>query len=59
MTLFLIGAGPGAADLITVRGARILGRCRTALVAGSLVPAEILAMCPDDATIIDLSLIHI
>ncbi|WP_288336727.1 cobalt-precorrin-4/precorrin-4 C(11)-methyltransferase [uncultured Gordonia sp.] len=53
MTLFLIGAGPGAADLITVRGARILGRCRTALVAGSLVPAEILAMCPDDATIID------
>ncbi|MGC5245865.1 cobalt-precorrin-4/precorrin-4 C(11)-methyltransferase [Gordonia sp. DT219] len=53
MTLYLIGAGPGAADLITVRGARILGRCQTCLVAGSLVPDEILELCPADTEIID------
>ncbi|MEP9392420.1 SAM-dependent methyltransferase [Gordonia sp. VNQ95] len=53
MTVYLIGAGPGAADLITLRGARILGRCQTALVAGSLVPDEILGLCAPDAHIID------
>lgn len=53
MTVYLIGAGPGAADLITVRGASILGRCQTCLVAGSLVPPELLELCPPDATIID------
>ncbi|GAB90953.1 precorrin-4 C(11)-methyltransferase [Gordonia rhizosphera] len=53
MTVYVIGAGPGAADLITLRGAEILTRCRTCLYAGSLVPAELLERCPDGATLID------
>ena len=43
MTVHFIGAGPGAADLITVRGRDILSRCPVCLYAGSLVPAELLA----------------
>ncbi|MFW0794781.1 precorrin-4 C(11)-methyltransferase [Gordonia sp. CPCC 205515] len=53
MTVYVIGAGPGAADLITLRGAAILERCRTCLYAGSLVPAELLDRCPEDAVLID------
>lgn len=53
MTVHFIGAGPGAPDLITVRGRTILGRCRVCLYAGSLVPRELLAHCPSDARIID------
>ena len=49
----MIGAGPGAADLITVRGAELLGRCQTCLYAGSLVPTELLDRCPPDADLID------
>lgn len=53
MTVYFIGAGPGAADLITVRGARLLARCRTCLYAGSLVPDELLDLLPADAVTID------
>ncbi|MFJ9176784.1 precorrin-4 C(11)-methyltransferase [Streptomyces sp. NPDC102360] len=53
MTVYFIGAGPGAADLITVRGARTLANCQVCLYAGSLVPAELLAECPRDAKLID------
>lgn len=53
MTVHFIGAGPGAPDLITVRGRDILGRCRVCLYAGSLVPKELLIHCPDDARVID------
>ncbi|WP_353943457.1 precorrin-4 C(11)-methyltransferase [Streptomyces sp. HUAS MG91] len=53
MTVYFIGAGPGAADLITLRGARTLAACRVCLYAGSLVPAELLAECPPDARLID------
>ncbi|MAU82520.1 MULTISPECIES: cobalt-precorrin-4/precorrin-4 C(11)-methyltransferase [Gordonia] len=53
MTLYVIGAGPGAADLITVRGAEVLGRCQTCLYAGSLVPTELLDRCPPGADLID------
>ncbi|MFD7295963.1 precorrin-4 C(11)-methyltransferase [Streptomyces sp. NPDC059897] len=53
MTVYFIGAGPGAADLITVRGARTLADCQVCLYAGSLVPAELLAECPADAKLID------
>lgn len=42
MTVFFIGAGPGAADLITVRGQRLIQRCPTILYAGSLVPEAVL-----------------
>jgi precorrin-4/cobalt-precorrin-4 C11-methyltransferase len=53
MTVYFIGAGPGAADLITVRGQRLLQRCRVCLYAGSIMPVDLLALCPDDARVID------
>jgi precorrin-4/cobalt-precorrin-4 C11-methyltransferase len=53
MTIHFIGAGPGAADLITVRGRDLLARCPVCLFAGSLVPAELLAYCPSGARIMD------
>jgi precorrin-4/cobalt-precorrin-4 C11-methyltransferase len=53
MTVHFIGAGPGAPDLITVRGRDILGRCPVCLYAGSLVPKELLAHCPAGARIVD------
>jgi precorrin-4/cobalt-precorrin-4 C11-methyltransferase len=48
-----IGAGPGAADLITVRGRELIARCPVCLYAGSLVPRELLRFCPKDARIVD------
>ena len=53
MTVFFIGAGPGAADLITVRGQRLLERCATCLYAGSIMPDDLLALCRPDAKIVD------
>ena len=53
MTVHFIGAGPGAADLITVRGRDLIARCPVCLYAGSLVPAELLAYCPQGARIAD------
>ncbi len=53
MTVHFIGAGPGAADLITVRGQRILSRCPVCLYAGSIMPDDLLELCPPDARIID------
>lgn len=53
MTVYFIEYGPGAADLITVRGARTLAACRVCLYAGSLVPRELLAECPPDARLVD------
>jgi len=55
MTVHFIGAGPGAADLITVRGRDLIARCPVCLYAGSLVPRELLAWCPAGARIIDTS----
>lgn len=53
MTVHFIGAGPGAADLITVRGRDLIARCPVCLYAGSIVPRELLDYCPADARIID------
>ncbi|KAA6220882.1 precorrin-4 C(11)-methyltransferase [Streptomyces albofaciens JCM 4342] len=53
MTVHFIGAGPGAADLITLRGARTLARCEVCLYAGSLVPRELLDECPPGARLVD------
>lgn len=53
MTVHFIGAGPGAADLITVRGRDLLARCPVCLYAGSIVPPELLAHCPAGARIIN------
>ncbi|WP_213572259.1 precorrin-4 C(11)-methyltransferase [Rhodococcus sp. USK13] len=53
MTVYFIGAGPGAADLVTVRAQRIIAASPVCLYAGSLVPRELLAECPDGARVID------
>ncbi|MCQ8784355.1 precorrin-4 C(11)-methyltransferase [Mangrovibrevibacter kandeliae] len=53
MTVHFIGAGPGAPDLITVRGLRLIERCPVCLYAGSLVPAEVVAAAPAGARVID------
>jgi len=53
MTVYFIGAGPGAADLITLRGRDLIATAPVCLYAGSLVPVEILTHAPDDALIID------
>jgi precorrin-4/cobalt-precorrin-4 C11-methyltransferase len=53
MTVHFIGAGPGAADLITVRGRDILARSPVCLYAGSIVPRELLDYCPADARLVD------
>jgi precorrin-4/cobalt-precorrin-4 C11-methyltransferase len=53
MTVHFIGAGPGAADLITVRGRDRIAACPVCLYAGSLVAPEILSWCPPGARIVD------
>jgi len=53
MTVHFIGAGPGAPDLITVRGQNLVARCPVCLFAGSLVPREIVALCPPGARIVN------
>jgi precorrin-4/cobalt-precorrin-4 C11-methyltransferase len=55
MTVHFIGAGPGAADLITVRGRDLIGRCPVCLYAGSIVSSELLAYCPAGVRLIDTS----
>jgi precorrin-4/cobalt-precorrin-4 C11-methyltransferase len=53
MTVHFIGAGPGAADLITLRGRDLLASCPVCLYAGSIVPPELLAHCPPHARLVD------
>ena len=53
MTVHFIGAGPGAADLITLRGRDLIASCPVCLYAGSLVPEELLAHCPEGARIVN------
>lgn len=53
MTVQFIGAGPGAADLITVRGRDLLGQCAVCLYPGSLTPDDLLVHCPPDARLVD------
>ncbi|TMR00768.1 precorrin-4 C(11)-methyltransferase [Actinomadura soli] len=53
MTVYFVGAGPGAADLITVRGLRVLESAPVCLYAGSLVPRELLDACPPGARLVD------
>jgi len=53
MTVHFISAGPGAPDLITVRGRDLITRCPVCLYAGSIVPREILSYCPEGARIVD------
>jgi len=53
VTVHFIGAGPGAPDLITVRGRDLIARCPVCLYAGSLVPKALLDHCPPSARIVD------
>jgi precorrin-4/cobalt-precorrin-4 C11-methyltransferase len=53
MTVHFIGAGPGAADLITLRGRDLLARCRVCLYAGSTVAPELLAHCAPGTRLVD------
>ena len=53
MTVHFIGAGPGAPDLLTLRGRDLIAACPVCLYAGSLVPEAVLAHCPPDARIVN------
>jgi len=53
MTVHFIGAGPGAPDLITVRGRDLIRRARVVLYAGSLVPKAVIAEAPKGARVVD------
>ncbi|KRW95105.1 precorrin-4 C(11)-methyltransferase [Paracoccus sp. MKU1] len=53
MTVHFIGAGPGAADLITLRGRDLIASCPVCLYAGSLVPQALLSHCPPGARIVN------
>ena len=53
MTVHFIGAGPGAPDLLTLRGRDLIAACPVCLYAGSLIPPAMLAHCPEGARIVD------
>lgn len=53
MTVHFIGAGPGAPDLLTLRGRDLIAACKTCLYAGSLVPDAILGHCPAGARVVN------
>ena len=53
MTVYFIGAGPGAPDLITVRGLNLIKSCPVCLYAGSLVPEAVVAEAPQDGLVMD------
>src|SRR4051794_38580008 len=53
MTVHFIGAGPGAADLLTIRGRDLLARCAVCLYAGSTVAPDLLVHCRQGARIVD------
>lgn len=53
MTVHFIGAGPGAPDLITVRGLELIKSCKVCLYAGSLVPRAVVEAAPADAKVMD------
>lgn len=53
MTVHFIGAGPGAADLLTVRAVRLLAESEVCLYAGTYIGAEVLGHCPPGAELVD------
>ncbi len=53
MTVYFIGAGPGAADLVTLRAARLIASAPVCLYAGALVPRELLDTAPPGARLVD------
>ncbi len=59
MTVHFIGAGPGADDLITVRGLNLLKRCPVVLYAGSLIPESLVSQAGHDARVVDTAPLHL
>ena len=59
MTVHFIGAGPGAPDLITVRGLKLIQSCPVCLYAGSLVPEDIVKAAPEGARVVDTAPLHL
>jgi precorrin-4/cobalt-precorrin-4 C11-methyltransferase len=59
MTVHFIGAGPGAADLLTLRGRDLIAASPVCLYAGSLVPQGVLAHAPAGARIVDTAEMHL
>ena len=53
MTVHFIGAGPGAPDLLTLRGQRLIAACPVCVYAGALVPPEIVAHAPAGTRLVD------
>lgn len=53
MTVYCIGAGPGDPELLTLKAQRLIAACPVCLYAGSLVPAEVVAIAPDGARVLD------
>ncbi|MCQ8241284.1 precorrin-4 C(11)-methyltransferase [Rhizosaccharibacter radicis] len=53
MTVHFIGAGPGAPDLLTLRGRDLLARCPVCLYAGAVIPPAMLVHCPPGARLVD------
>lgn len=59
MTVHFIGAGPGAPDLITVRGLNLIQSCPVVLYAGSLVPQEVVDQAGEGARVVDTAPLHL
>jgi precorrin-4/cobalt-precorrin-4 C11-methyltransferase len=59
MTVHFIGAGPGAPDLITIRGLKLIQKCQVCLYAGSLVPQEIVSAAPPNARVVNTAPLHL
>lgn len=59
MKVHFIGAGPGAPDLITVRGLKLIQSCPVCLYAGSLVPEAVVAEAPEGAIVLDTAPMHL
>lgn len=55
MTVHFIGAGPGAADLLTLRAVRLIASSQVCVYAGTYLDTEVLSHCPPDAQLIDSS----
>lgn len=53
MTVHFIGAGPGAADLLTLRGRDLIASCPVCLYAGSLIPEAVLSHCPPGVRLVN------
>ncbi|MDO4716208.1 MAG: SAM-dependent methyltransferase, partial [Propionibacteriaceae bacterium] len=59
MTVHFIGAGPGAADLLTLRAVRLLNSSPVCLYAGTYLDAEVLSHCPAGAELIDTQYLNL